>query len=402
MKWAGLWGLLPKWISTISPAVGACLRAILWIRAPRNRLTLGRLGSLSSSNGQAGSYICEAACFRIGQQALSIALAAFAVAAFGAGPLELAWPTPNPAWSQGRPLGEFLQHAGSGDAESGGFGGVRSNGTQFHEGIDLKPIARDRRGEPTDGVMAAMNGVVRHINAVAGDSSYGRYVVLEHPDETPAVYTLYAHLARIAPGVRAGARVTRGQVLGTMGHSSGGYMIPKDRAHLHFEIGVMMTRDFQAWYDRQKFGSRNDHGMWNGMNLMGVDPLAFFNAWREHRVATMQDFFSRQETAVRIRIATRRTPDFVTRYPALLTKPPPMGLESGWETRFHWTGIPFAWTPLTATEAIGLPLEQPDIVEVNAAVVRRERSKSLAVARRGGWTAGKDLETVLEQLFGLR
>lgn len=314
--------------------------------------------------------------------------------------IELVWPTPNPAWAAGRPGRDYLQHAGSGDPESGGFGGVRSGGAQFHEGIDLKAVARDRRGEPLDSVFAAMDGVVRHASAAAGDSSYGRYIVLEHPGAVPAVYSLYAHLARIAPGLKEGERVTRGQTIGTMGHSSGGYTIPRDRAHLHFEIGVAVTRDFQAWYDRQKFGSRNDHGMWNGMNLMGVDPLALFEDWRARRVNTLQDYFSRMETVVRVRVAVRRTPDFVTRYPSLLTRELPMGPVAGWEIRFNWTGVPFSWTPLNSTEVIGLPVEQPRILEVNAAVERRERSKSLAVARRGGWVPGKDLQIVLQQLFG--
>ena len=316
--------------------------------------------------------------------------------------VELAWPTPNPAWAEGKPSRDYLQHAGSGDPESGGFGGVRSGGTQFHEGVDLKAVSRDRRGEPLDSVFAAMNGVVRHVNSSAGDSSYGRYVVLEHPEATPAVYTLYAHLARIAPGLKAGDRVGRGQAIATMGHSSGGYMIPKDRAHLHFEIGLMVTRDFQTWYDRQKFGSRNDHGLWNGMNLMGIDPIAFFDAWRTHQVNTFQDYFARMETVVRLRIATHRMPDFIQRYPALLTKPLPMGPVAGWEIRCNWTGLPFSWTPLSPSEVIGLAAEQPQIVEVNSEIERRQRSKSLAVTRRGSWTLGRDLETVLEQLFGRR
>ncbi len=243
--------------------------------------------------------------------------------------VDLGWPTPNPAWAEGRPARDYLQHAGSGDPESGGFGGVRSGGAQFHEGVDLRAVERDRRGEPLDGVLAAMDGVVRHISAVAGDSSYGRYVVIEHPGVTPAVCTLYAHLARISPGLKPGDRVSRGQVIGTMGHSSGGYMIPKERAHLHFEIDLMVTREFQAWYDRQKFGSRNDHGLWNGMNLMGIDPLAFFDEWRAKRVNGFQDYFTRMETAVRVRIAASRTPDFVSRYPSLLTKELPLGLPAG-------------------------------------------------------------------------
>ena len=313
----------------------------------------------------------------------------------------LVWPTPSTAWAEGKPGVAWLQHAGSGDPESGGFGGVRSGGAHFHEGIDIKAVARDRRGEPTDSVFAAMPGVVRHINASAGDSSYGRYLVLEHPAMMPAVYTLYAHLARIAPGLRVGQPAILGQMLGTMGHSSGGYMIPVDRSHLHFEIGLVVTHNFQGWYDSRRFGSRNEHGIWNGKNLIGLDPLAFYNEWRAGRLTTVQDFFARLETAVRVRIATHRTPDFVTRYPALLTKPLPFGPVAGWEIRCNWTGLPFAWTPLSGGEVIGLLPAQPQIVEVNAAVVRRERSRSVAVDRRGTWVIGKDLEMVLQQLFGM-
>ncbi|MEX2044310.1 MAG: M23 family metallopeptidase, partial [Opitutus sp.] len=209
--------------------------------------------------------------------------------------LELVWPTPGMAWAEGRPPSSFLQHAGSGDPDSGGYGGVRDGGAQFHEGIDIKPVARNRSGEPLDPVFAVMAGVVRHVNPVAGGSSYGRYIVMEHPDQSPAVYTLYAHLARISPEVRVGGALASGAVLGTMGHSAGGYVIPRNRAHLHFEIGVVLTRDFQSWYDRQGFGSRNEHGMWNGMNLMGLDPLDFFNAWRDRRIHSVQDYLNQLE-----------------------------------------------------------------------------------------------------------
>jgi hypothetical protein len=108
------------------------------------------------------------------------------------------------------------------------------------------------------------------------------------------------------------------------------------------------------------------------------------------------------ETAVRLRIATFRTPDFVTRYPSLVVGPMPAGPVAGWEVRFNWTGIPFAWTPLASSDVVGLKPDQPRIIEVNTALEQRERSKSLAVSRRGGWTPGKDLETVLQLVFGIR
>jgi murein DD-endopeptidase MepM/ murein hydrolase activator NlpD len=320
-------------------------------------------------------------------------------AALAVGRVEISWPTPNRAWAEGRPLGDYLQQAGSGKPESGGFGGVRNGGTRFHEGIDIKPVSRDRRGEPADAVFAAMDGVVRHISANPGKSSYGRYIVVEHPAQTPAVYTLYAHLSRIAPGVKAGDAVRRGETIGTMGHSAGGYTIPRSRAHLHFEIGLMMTTEFQAWYDAQKFGSPNDHGIWNGLNLAGIDPLDFLNAWRARRVNTFADYFARMRPAVRLRLATRRTPDFVRRYPGLLTKSLPAAI-GGWEIAFNWTGLPFAWTPLTPLETMGLVEGRPVLLQVDGAIERRERSRTLAVERRGRWTIDRDLETVLAQLFG--
>jgi len=323
-----------------------------------------------------------------------------AVGGAEAGRFEFVWPTPSKAWAENRPASEWLQHAGSGDPATGGFGGVRSAGTKFHEGIDIRPVARDRQGAPRDPVFAAMPGVVRHVSRSPGGSGYGRYVVLEHPAMSPAVYTLYAHLARIGADVRVGSQVAAGQELGTMGHSSGGYMIPAARGHLHFEIGVALTRDFQTWYERRRYGSRNEHGMWNGMNLLGVDPIAFANEWKAGRLATAQDFFSRLHPVVRLRIATYRTPDFVTRYPSLLTKPLPLGPVGGWEVCFNWTGLPFAWTPLTTPEVAGLPHEKPRLVEVDAAADRRERSRNLAVRRGNEWSAGRDLEPVLQLLFG--
>ncbi len=314
--------------------------------------------------------------------------------------LNFVWPAPDTPLPPGRSAHAILQHAGSGDPASGAFGGVRSGGAQFHEGVDIKPRNRDRAGNPTDQAVAALDGVVRHVSTVAGNSAYGRYVVLEHPEVTPAVYTLYAHLGRVAGGLRIGERISAGQPLGTIGYSAGGYVIPKDRAHLHFEIGLMVTRDFQRWYDARKFGSRNQHTIWNGMNLMGIDALDFYTQWRTGRVSGFEQYFRGMEPAVTLRLSTRRVPDFVTRYPALLTKPLP-DVVGGWEIQFNWTGLPFAWTPLTPMEAIGMTPDRPVLARVDETIVRRERSRTLAVKRKGSWVIGSDLKTVLQQLFAL-
>ena len=325
----------------------------------------------------------------------------FAIAASAHDRIELAWPTPNRAWEEGMPISAFIQPTASGDPQSGCYGDARSGGIRFHEGIDIKAVARDRRGEPLDQVFAAMAGVVRYVNHQPGDGSYGRYIVIEHPDVTPAVYTLYAHLAGVLPGVAPGAHVERGQAIAIMGHSSSS-RIPRDRAHLHFEIGVMVTKEFQNWYDWKRFGSPNERGLWNGMNLMGFDPLDFFNKWRDRQVDNVHDYFEQMKAQVTLRIATHRVPDFVQRYPSLLRAPLPAGLVGGWEIQFDWTGIPFAWRPLSSIEVLGQPADQVTIVRVDQDSVKEHQSKVLVRQQGGGYATGRDLNMVLQQLFGLR
>ena len=322
---------------------------------------------------------------------------------WGAGTrIELVWPTPNIAYLEGKPIDAYVQPTASGEAESGLFGCARSGGAQYHEGVDLKPVSRNRQGEPTDPIFAAMPGVVRYVNPSAGESSYGRYIVLEHPDMQPAVYTLYAHLSAAAPGLKVGDTVTKGQVIATMGHTADKGGIPRDRAHLHFEIGLMVTRDFQRWYDWKGFGSINSHGLYNGMNLMGINALDFFNEFRARRVDNFQDYFSRMPVVAKVRIATRTVPDFVRRYPTLLTKEIPMAGVAGWEIKIGWTGMPFAWTPLEAVDVPGWRANEVRLLDVDAEALRSHRCKSVAVQRRGDYVPGKDLETVLQQVFGLR
>ncbi len=320
-------------------------------------------------------------------------------AAESEGRISLDWPTPNTAWLAGRPAADYLQATVSGEPESGAFGCVRTEGTQFHEGIDLKPVARDLEGEPTDPIFAMLPGVVRYINERPADSNYGRYVVLEHPDTVPAIYTLYAHLRSVAPGLAPGVRISGGQRLGLMGHTSDDDSIPAGRAHLHFEIGLRVTDNFQPWYDRQKYPAPNAHGLWNGLNLMGFDPLDFLNQFRAHQVDNFSDYFARLRPAVRIRIATQAVPDFIRRYPSLLTHAS-ANPAAGWEVAVNATALPFRWTPLTEADMAGYKTGEMRIVATDARELDACRCKSLVVLRAGEPVPGKDLETVLAQLFG--
>lgn len=284
----------------------------------------------------------------------SAILCSIYLSAIGFGPVlyGLVWPTPNPAFQQGRGAEDFIQPTASGKLESGLFGCVRNGGSRFHEGIDLFPLRRDRSGEAADSIYSVLPGRVVHVSSVSGHSSYGRYIVVEHDRALPVFVSLYSHLSSIADGIKPGARVDSGTVLGVMGRSARGYTIPKSRAHLHFEISFSLTDRFQEWYELQSFDDPNRHGKWNGMNLVGIDPLAFYQAMLAGRVDTMREHLRTLPVAARIRVFSRTIPDFVNRHPSLLTRTPLSGELIAWDVAFTPFGLPLQWTPRFASEKL--------------------------------------------------
>lgn len=314
----------------------------------------------------------------------------------------LVWPTPNPAFAQGRPIKDYVQPTSSGRIESGLFGCVRNGGTKFHEGLDLFPIKRSRRGEALDKVYAVLPGQVVHISETAGHSSYGRYIVVQHDSELLAFHSLYAHMASINSGLEVGSRVNAGTVLGIMGRSAAGYSIPRSRAHLHLELGLKLTEDFQTWFDRQKFGSKNRHANWNGMNLVSVDPLDFYRAMRRGEAAGFNDYLKRLPVAARIRVHSAKVPDFVRNYPALLTRPYEGRDLAAWDIAFTQYGLPKAWTPRFVDERLKGRSGDVRVLAYNRQLIEAQSCRQ--VIRLGGQlpTIAPGTVTTLKKLFGFK
>ncbi len=92
--------------------------------------------------------------------------------------------------------------------------------TKMHAGVDFGAAY----GTP---IRAAGSGTI----SLAGrNGAYGNAVVLKH---TSKYKTLYAHMSKIASGIRAGGRVNQGQIIGYVG-STGRSTGP----HLHYEVRV--------------------------------------------------------------------------------------------------------------------------------------------------------------------
>ena len=302
---------------------------------------------------------------------------------------EVVWPTTLDLTGV-RSAQDYLQPTVSGRLESATFGMVREEGLRFHEGVDIRPGRRDAAGEALDLIRAAMDGQVAYVNPHV-NGSYGKYVVLVHPAAELPIYSLYAHLATVDPGVRLGAFVRRGLTLGRMGRTSADATpITPDRAHLHFEVGLILSTGFNQWYAAQPENRRspNLHGLFNGQNLIGMDPLPLLGQRSVDVLALLRS----QRTALTVLLRSAKTPDFVARYPALVRGE--RNQAAGWYVEFSWQGMPLRWTALEAGNP-RLPAQGWQIAEVDVA------QRSLLIRRKLLAADGRKPGELLTQNLGI-
>lgn len=311
--------------------------------------------------------------------------------------ITLAFPTPRAEPFTSDPETVFMP-TGSGRIESAYYGSVRTtklgNGyvASFHEGIDIAPVERDRRSQPLDQITAAADGRVLYVNRIAGNSNYGKYVVLGHADPIGEIYTLYAHMAEIQPGLSPGNPVRSGDPVGKMGHTSS-VGFPLARAHVHFEIGMICNTRFNAWYKQTK--QKPDHGNYHGHNLIGINPPDAF-AWQEaHGQFSMRDYLASLTPAFTVAVKTRRLPEYFARYPSLWTGAPFSG--SGYVLAANEGGVPLSGRNATADELARIDRSGAAVLSVNDTELGRNGLR-LVTRRKGSWTVGDNGRRWLEIL----
>jgi murein DD-endopeptidase MepM/ murein hydrolase activator NlpD len=269
-------------------------------------------------------------------------------------PLSLALPTDNTALLRGddaefyqvieRNLHGVITHPWQG----GQYGFVRDPVetaagtvfTRFHEGMDVRPLRRDAKGEPLDEVRAIADGKVVYTNQAAGASNYGRYVVVEHRWGGCLYYSLYAHLSTIA--VAAGQNVKQREKLAVMGHTGSG--INRERAHVHVELNLLLNDHFEAWHDTFFKGEPNRHGIYNGLNLAGLDLPRLMVALRGNPSLTLPAFLGREEVFYKVTVPNSPNFQLPRSYPWMVshvTNEKPVS----WEISFTRSGLPLHLAP---------------------------------------------------------
>jgi murein DD-endopeptidase MepM/ murein hydrolase activator NlpD len=273
-------------------------------------------------------------------------------------PFDLRLPTENNNLFNGSPekfymyVDRTFEGVASKPWEGGAFGFVRTPVKvndkvilrQFHEGIDIAPVKRDKAGNPLDLVSSIADGTVVHTSPVAGRSNYGKYVVVAHEWESSRVFSLYAHLADVS--CKPGDPVKAGGLLGRMGYTGAG--INRTRAHLHLELGLMLSARYDDWHASTGKGI-NHHGIYNGMNFAGADPAAFFLGRRKNPQLRFSEFVANTPVYFKVAVPAAQTPELLERYPWLrpasaapedTSTPPP-----SWEISFSATGLPTRIAP---------------------------------------------------------
>jgi peptidoglycan LD-endopeptidase LytH len=289
----------------------------------------------------------------------------------GAWALDLSLPTANNSLLRPGHDAEFFQPTVEGTAESGMFGCVRREGRKFHEGIDIKCLQRDRRGEPTDPVHAVADGEVAFINTKPGLSNYGRYVVLAHRWDGVPVFALYAHLREVRDGLTVGQPVGKGQVIATLGHSTNTREgIPAERAHLHFEINFMLNTGFRIWYPKRD-PKAPPFGNFNGQNLIGLDAAAFFRAYAGNRQLSFADYIARLPVGFTVLVSARPLP-WLALHPEQVRAG--TGTPVAYEIAATAWGLPVAVWPRRPDEISGTELRA---VQRGSAVVHRVNEPEL-------------------------
>jgi hypothetical protein len=171
--------------------------------------------------------------------------------------------------------------------------------------------------------------------------------LIQHVWDGMPVCTLYAHLREIAAGISAGQPVKKGQIIATLGHSANTREgISRERAHVHFEIDLMLNPNFYIWYPKH-VPDAPPFGNFNGQNLIGMDPAAVLRAYAANREMNFAEYVSKQPIAFTVLVGGRPFP-WLRLHPEQVQ--PAHGPVMAYEIGMTAWGLPVAVWPRTAGE----------------------------------------------------
>jgi hypothetical protein len=137
--------------------------------------------------------------------------------------------------------------------------------------------------------------------------------------------------------VQPGDAVKRGQRIAVMGYTGTG--LNRERAHLHLELTLMLSHEFESWYSAFFRNDPNRNGIYNGMNLAGLDVARLYLALHKNPSLTIPEFLGGEETFYKVTLPKSRHFELPKLYPWMLTTGT-RNEKSSWEVSFAQSGVP--------------------------------------------------------------
>jgi hypothetical protein len=187
-------------------------------------------------------------------------------------------------------------------------------------------------------------------------------------------------LADVREGLAPGQNLRAGEAFARMGRTTNTREpIAKERAHLHFELNLLINDRFPEWFQDSMPGQTNYHGSWNGQNFLGLDPQILLLS--SHRFATnfnLTRYLTEQPELLRVDVRSTNFP-WLHRYPMLIqpSPTPADGPPAGYELHLDYNGVPVRLVPKTASQ-LGSP-ERFALVSVNEEEYRLNPCRRLVV-----------------------
>jgi hypothetical protein len=184
--------------------------------------------------------------------------------------------------------------------------------------------------------------------------------------------------------------VKQGEKLAIMGHTGSG--INRERAHVHVELNLLLNDHFEQWHDMSFKNELNRHGIYNGLNLAGLDIARLFLALRRDSALTLPAFLAREETFYKVIVPNSPSFQLPTRYPWMIERAP-NEKPTAWAISFTRSGLPLRLTP-SGKAVSGAELSYVRPSPIDARYLSRGN-----VAGRGGNARLTDSGKALMRLF---
>ncbi|MGH8095242.1 MAG: hypothetical protein ACREIF_17545 [Chthoniobacterales bacterium] len=121
---------------------------------------------------------------------------------------------------------------------------------------------------------------------------------------------------------------------------------------MHVELNLLLSTHFEGWHEMAFPNEINHHGIYNGINLAGLDLPRLILALRDDPSLTIPAFLGKEETFYKVLVPNSPYFELPRRYPWMMEEAP-NEKPASWEVSFARSGLPLHLAP--SSHVVGTP-----------------------------------------------